>query len=110
VDSSTGLVTTLRPFDFESSSVLLVTVTARNPGAEAFSTCQLEVRVAGQNEFAPKFTQPVFQFTVSESAKIGSAIGKEGHYIPLNYIIKLRMLPASYLKIGRKLKETKEPG
>ena len=78
LDPSTGEVTALAPFDAESSSAFELVVRAWNPGREddAGGQATLVVSVAGENEFVPRFTQPVFQFAVSESAAAGAAVGR----------------------------------
>lgn len=40
-----------------------------------FGSTVVHVHITGRNEFFPKFVQPVFQFTVSESASVGASVG-----------------------------------
>ena len=76
IDSNTGIVTSLRPFDFESVSSFVLTVRAKNPDSDEHTEAQLAILVEGENEFVPKFRQPVFQFAVSEASTVGSTIGQ----------------------------------
>ena len=76
VDSNTGIVTSLRPFDYESVSSFVLTVRAKNPDSDEHSEAKLAILVEGENEFVPKFRQPVFQFAVSEASTVGSTIGQ----------------------------------
>ena len=76
IDPDTGIVVTLRSFDFESVSAYRLTVEAKNPGAEESAQAILHITIKGENEFMPKFRQPVFQFAVSEASTVGSTIGK----------------------------------
>ena len=76
IDSETGIVTSLRPFDYESVSSFVLTVRAKNPDSDEHSEAKLAILVEGENEFVPKFRQPVFQFAVSEASTVGSTIGQ----------------------------------
>ena len=76
IDSNTGIVTSLRPFDYESVSSFVLTVRAKNPDSDEHSEARLAILVEGENEFVPKFRQPVFQFAVSEASTVGSTIGQ----------------------------------
>ncbi|KAH9373921.1 hypothetical protein HPB48_001097 [Haemaphysalis longicornis] len=76
VDSQTGLITTKATFDYEQASEYVLEVVASNPGSLQYSSCQLRVHVTGKNEFYPRFVQPVFQFAVSESMAVGTAVGR----------------------------------
>ncbi|XP_075544524.1 cadherin-related tumor suppressor fat [Dermacentor variabilis] len=76
IDSQTGLVTTKTTFDYEQASEYVLEVVASNPGSLQYSSCQLRVHITGKNEFYPRFVQPVFQFAVSESTVVGTAVGR----------------------------------
>ncbi|KAK8767142.1 hypothetical protein V5799_006076 [Amblyomma americanum] len=76
IDSHTGLVTTKATFDYEQASEYVLEVVASNPGSLQYSSCQLRVHITGKNEFYPRFVQPVFQFAVSESTAVGTAVGR----------------------------------
>ncbi|KAL1432894.1 hypothetical protein MTO96_001889 [Rhipicephalus appendiculatus] len=76
IDSQTGLVTTKTTFDYEQASEYILEVVASNPGSLQYSSCQLRVHITGKNEFYPRFVQPVFQFAVSESTAVGTAVGR----------------------------------
>lgn len=76
IDSQSGLVVSLASFDYEQASEYVLQVVATNPGSLQYSSCQLHVHVTGKNEFYPRFVQPVFQFAVSESTVVGTAVGR----------------------------------
>ncbi|KAM7290979.1 cadherin-related tumor suppressor [Ixodes scapularis] len=76
VDPQSGVVTAQSSFDYEQTSEYVLEVVASNPGSLQYSSCQLRVHVTGKNEFFPRFVQPVFQFAVSESTVVGTAVGR----------------------------------
>ena len=45
-------------------------------GSLEYSDTILTVFITGENEFYPKFTQPIFQFAVSEISKVGGVVGQ----------------------------------
>ncbi|UYV64338.1 FAT4 [Cordylochernes scorpioides] len=75
IDPQTGVLTSKVTFDYEEENSYLLEVTATNPGSAQFSSVQLRVNIASRNEYFPKFVQPVFQFTISESVAIGTRVG-----------------------------------
>ncbi|XP_065342592.1 cadherin-related tumor suppressor [Cloeon dipterum] len=75
IDSKTGKIVTRAVFDFEEQSSFVLEILASNPSSPQYGSCKIEIHITGENEFFPKFVQPVFQFTVSESAGIGTSIG-----------------------------------
>ncbi|KAK8375851.1 hypothetical protein O3P69_008534 [Scylla paramamosain] len=75
VDPDTGVVTSKRVFDYEEKSQYVLNVRAANPDSSQWGSTILVVHVTGRNEFFPRFIQSVFQFTVSESAQIGTSVG-----------------------------------
>ena len=75
VDSETGVITTKTSFDFEERNLYQLDVLASNPDSSMFGSSVVLVHITGRNEFFPKFVQPVFQFTVSESAPVGASVG-----------------------------------
>ena len=75
VDPDTGVVTSKRVFDYEEKSQYVLDVRAANPDSSQWGSTTLVVHVTGRNEFFPRFIQSVFQFTVSESAQIGTSVG-----------------------------------
>lgn len=75
MESETGVITSRVSFDFEEKSEYLLEVLAANPDSAMFGSTVVRVHITGRNEFFPKFVQPVFQFTVSESAPVGSSVG-----------------------------------
>ena len=75
IDSETGVVTTRTSFDFEEKTFYELDVLASNPDSDMFGSTVVRVHITGRNEFFPKFVQPVFQFTVSESVPVGASVG-----------------------------------
>ncbi|XP_064092540.1 cadherin-related tumor suppressor-like [Macrobrachium nipponense] len=76
INPNTGVVTSRRVFDYEEKSRYVLDVRASNTqDPSQWGSTKVIVHVTGRNEFFPKFIQPVFQFTVSESAKIGTSVG-----------------------------------
>ncbi len=76
IDSKTGMVVSLRTFDYERESSFSLAIEARNPGSEQSARATLNISVVGENEFVPRFIQPVFQFAISESSIPGASVGK----------------------------------
>jgi protocadherin Fat 4 len=76
IDPNTGIVVSSKSFDFEYVSAYSLTVTAKNPDSDAVSKAVLKIKIQGENEFVPKFRQPVFQFAVSEASTVGITIGR----------------------------------
>ncbi|XP_059476479.1 cadherin-related tumor suppressor [Neocloeon triangulifer] len=75
IDSRSGKISTKGVFDYEEQNAYTLDILASNPDSPQYGSCKVEVHVTGENEFFPKFVQPVFHFTVSESAGIGTSIG-----------------------------------
>ncbi|KAK7085872.1 Protocadherin Fat 4 [Halocaridina rubra] len=76
IDLDTGIITSRRIFDYEEKSRYVLNVRASNtPDSSQWGSTKVVVHVTGRNEFFPRFIQPVFQFTVSESARIGTSVG-----------------------------------
>jgi protocadherin Fat 4 len=75
LDTSTGLISSSKIFDYEDRSEYMLDVLASNPDTNLHGTTKVQILVQGVNEYVPKFVEPVFHFTVSESAAIGSQIG-----------------------------------
>ncbi|KAK2725567.1 cadherin-related tumor suppressor-like [Artemia franciscana] len=75
VDPKTGQIVSKVSFDFEEKNLFLLDIIATNPDSSMFGSTRVQIRVTGVNEFFPKFVQPVFHFTVSESAPLGSIAG-----------------------------------
>lgn len=76
VDPETGVVTSKRVFDYEEKSRYVLDIrAANNPDSSQWGSTTVVVHVTGRNEFYPRFIQSVFQFTVSESAQIGTSVG-----------------------------------
>ena len=75
IDSETGVITTRVSFDYEEKTSYVLDVLASNPDSSMFGSSKVNVLITGRNEFFPKFVQPVFQFTVSESAPVGASVG-----------------------------------
>lgn len=75
VDPQTGIVTAKVSFDMEERDTYTLEVLASNPDTVQYNSAKVVVHVTGKNEFYPKFVQSVFQFTVSESSPVGTAVG-----------------------------------
>ena len=76
IDEATGEITSARSFDYETENEYVMHITARNPESNQFNTTKLTIHITGSNEFYPRFQQPVFQFSVSESALPDSEVGQ----------------------------------
>ncbi|CAG0913258.1 unnamed protein product [Notodromas monacha] len=78
INPETGEIYATKSFDYEETSRFDFLVTAWNPDAPdtMVSSSTVAVLITGENEFYPKFVQPSFHFTVSESARIGEVAGK----------------------------------
>ena len=74
-DKNTGLIVSHRSFDYEDNNMYVLDVMASNPDSNQRSSAKVRVHITSRNEFFPRFIQPVFQFTVSESADIGTSVG-----------------------------------
>ncbi|CDW56947.1 Laminin G 2 and Cadherin and EGF CA domain contai ning protein [Trichuris trichiura] len=77
IDEHTGLITTIRPLDFEVKRKLTLLVGAkggREPGMEQ-STVAVEVDILDVNDNAPKFLADSLKVKVSESVPSGSCVG-----------------------------------
>ena len=73
----TGIVVSRVVFYFEQTEFVDLKIRATNPSdPSVFAETVLKVVIEGENEFFPKFRQPVFQFAVSESAQIGDIVGQ----------------------------------
>ena len=73
IDAETGVVKTLQTFDYELIDTIILKVEAINPKSrdnQDSAKTLLKINIAGENEFHPRFKQPVFQFAVSESAQV----------------------------------------
>lgn len=75
IDPKTGMIYSKQIFDYEVQNLYNLDVLASNPGSSQFSFAKVQIYVTGRNEYFPHFIQPVFQFTVSESAMIGTTVG-----------------------------------
>ena len=82
IDSATGIVTSTRTFDYETTPFVDLVVRAANPAAadsedsSLYSEAVLRVEIEGENEFYPKFSQPIFHFAVSEVSNVGGVVGQ----------------------------------
>ncbi|RXG69291.1 Cadherin-related tumor suppressor [Armadillidium vulgare] len=75
INSKTGLIKSRKIFDYEQKNKYTLNVVASNPDSKQRSSAKVIIFISGKNEYFPKFIQPVFQFTVSESALIGTSVG-----------------------------------
>ena len=79
INAQTGVVTTRAPkskFDYEVKNRYRLVILARNPGTNLESSTQVDVNIAGVNEFLPQFVQRSYSFAVSESAGAGASVGR----------------------------------
>ncbi|XP_054721266.1 cadherin-related tumor suppressor-like, partial [Uloborus diversus] len=76
VNSKTGVLTSKISFDYEQKIKYTIKMIASNTGTLLFSSTSINIHILGKNEYYPRFIQPVFQFTVSESAGVGTAVGQ----------------------------------
>ena len=78
IDAITGVVKALVSFDYELVSNVNLKIRAKNPKDKDQRPAEtlLKIEIVGENEFYPKFKQPVFQFTVSESAQDDTYVGQ----------------------------------
>ncbi|KAF4520029.1 hypothetical protein B566_EDAN007177 [Ephemera danica] len=75
IDAKTGDISSKIGFDYEEQNLYTLDILASNPDSPQYGSCKVEIHVTGENEFYPKFLQPVFHFTISESASIGTSVG-----------------------------------
>lgn len=75
INSETGVITSRKMFDYEENNLYVLDVVATNPDSTQKSSAKVNVHITSRNEYYPRFVQPVFQFTVSESARIGTSVG-----------------------------------
>jgi hypothetical protein len=65
VDPVTGVVVSRVVFDYEQTEAVELKIRAKNPADPAvFAETVLRVAIDGENEFFPKFRQPVFQVSI----------------------------------------------
>ena len=75
VNSSTGVVTLERPLDREAAADYVLTVEARDGGAEQLSSAaSLIVIVADENDNAPRITNTDLVLTLPEDAPVGQRV------------------------------------
>ncbi|XP_068085239.1 cadherin-related tumor suppressor [Anabrus simplex] len=75
IEPKTGVIYSKISFDYEEKSLYSLDVVAANPDSPMYGSTKVKVHITGQNEFYPKFIQPVFHFDVSESAEVGTSVG-----------------------------------
>ena len=75
VDRKTGIVTSLISFDYEQIDRIDLKIQASSPSGYATTETTLSVLIQGENEFYPKFKQPIFRFDVSEVVPVGGTVG-----------------------------------
>lgn len=76
VNAKSGVIISKVSFDYEQKTQYTIRVIASNIGTLLFTSTTVIIHIIGKNEFYPHFVQPVFQFTVSESAGVGTAVGQ----------------------------------
>ena len=75
INAKNGRITSKKVFDYEEMNFYTLQIMASNPDSNQRTTATVNVHITSKNEFYPKFVQSVFQFTVSESALIGTKVG-----------------------------------
>ena len=75
INSVSGSIYSKRIFDYEEKNTYILTVMASNPDSSQQSSTKVVVHITSRNEYYPKFVQSVFQFTISESVRIGTSVG-----------------------------------
>ncbi|GBM44837.1 Cadherin-related tumor suppressor [Araneus ventricosus] len=76
VNPKNGVVTSKYSFDYEQKTKYTIQIIASNVGTLLFTSTIVDIHIVGKNEYYPHFIQPVFQFTVSESAGVGTTVGQ----------------------------------
>ncbi len=78
IDETSGEIVVSGPLDREIQGVLNLTVIARDQGVPAplEDTIYIVVRLLDVNDFTPRFVQPSFLETISESAAVNSRIAQ----------------------------------
>ncbi|EGT52030.1 hypothetical protein CAEBREN_12407 [Caenorhabditis brenneri] len=75
LNPQTGVLTLAQPLDFESLSVLKLTVIAKDSGVPPLeSEAQVEISVMDENDNAPKFEKEKYSGKVKENTKIGEKV------------------------------------
>ena len=76
IDSATGVISLIRPLNFESTQSYLLTLAAANHLSDnpLQGTTQLAIFVADVNEFIPRFSQPVYEATVLENEPAATSV------------------------------------
>ena len=76
INSSTGVITLIRPLNFESIERYNLTISATNPASvnPLQGTTELIVNVQDVNEFQPRFLQAVYEATILENQPAASNV------------------------------------
>jgi len=73
IDDVTGNVTLIGSIDFEHKQQYRLKIRASNPNNQSrFTTTNLHVKIKGENEFDPKFSERFFEINIPKNAPIGS--------------------------------------
>ncbi|KAL5011815.1 hypothetical protein ScPMuIL_010366 [Solemya velum] len=75
VEQTTGIVKTRSFLDYEEQDTYSITILAVNPGTNRKNSTLLVVHVTSENDYVPHFINNVYNFTISESATIGTSVG-----------------------------------
>lgn len=77
IDQNSGKITTRVVFDYETQTMLNMTVLAKDRGhPQRISDCTVFVKIQGMNEFTPEFERKIYVFTVREDVRVGSIVGQ----------------------------------
>lgn len=74
VESTTGMVKTLKPLNYEREKSYLFAVAARKAGGKGLASILIEVDVEDVDDVAPTFGNDKYEATVSEAAKGGDNV------------------------------------
>ncbi|QQP40957.1 Uncharacterized protein FKW44_015183, partial [Caligus rogercresseyi] len=74
IDPNSGIVKSKTTFDFEEIPYEEFEVSANS--SNYIARAILRVNIQGENEYYPRFKQPVFQFAISETSQLGNSIGQ----------------------------------
>ncbi|XP_022092788.1 protocadherin-16-like [Acanthaster planci] len=74
INSVSGEVTTVRPFDYEKEESYRLLIRAVDKGGESVSV-QAQVEITSQDDYQPHFDQKEYLFSVAQDAAVGTVVG-----------------------------------
>ena len=106
IHPKTGLITTNDILDYESETVHLLQIFARNKLTNQDSVCNVQIMVESQDEFAPVFTQDIYTFNIPPNGRPGYILGnvraKDADTGPDGYLTYTINPPNSYFDIDHR--------